>query len=60
MYKHFSLPCSTKIVAVAFDVAPVIVSPVKNNPVLPVPVSVTILSLSSCRTNSSVLVCNLK
>jgi len=38
MYKHFSLPCSTKISAVAFDVAPVIVSPVTNNPVVPVPV----------------------
>ena len=53
-------PSSTNTVAVALDVAPVMVSPFTNKPVVPVPVSVTILLPSSCKINSNVLVCCLK
>ena len=53
-------PSSTNTVAVALDVAPVIVSPFTNKPVVPVPFSVTIRLPVSSKINSSVLVCCLK
>ena len=53
-------PSSTNTVAVALDVAPVMVSPFTNNPVEPVPVSVTIRLPVSSKINSNVLVCCLK
>ena len=46
-YKYAFLESSTRTVAVALEVPPVTISPTTNRPVVPSPISVTILSPSS-------------